>query len=75
MERLATWLDTARQDDVWRQTEDPLQAAMLHGMLFHLREEIDDVLRLGGEELQERVRALRTLAAQEEQRTLVSPEA
>jgi hypothetical protein len=65
MERLAAWLETAKQENVWRQTEDPLQAAMLHGMLVHLRQEIDQMIALGGDELQETVRALRTLAAQE----------
>jgi hypothetical protein len=66
MERLATWLETAEQDNVWFQTEDPLQAGMLHGMLVHLGQKIDRLLLLGGEELQDTVRALRTLAAQEE---------
>jgi hypothetical protein len=65
MERLATWLATAERENVWLQTEDPLQAAMLHGMLVHLHEKIDRLLLLGGEELQDTVRALRTLAAQE----------
>ncbi|MGH2522202.1 MAG: hypothetical protein ACRDH2_06835 [Anaerolineales bacterium] len=65
MERLATWLETARRENVWQQTDDPLQAAMLHGMLVHLRQEIDQVIALGGDELHETVRALRTLAAQE----------
>lgn len=65
MERLATWLETAERDNVWIQTEDPLQAAMLHGMLVHLQGQIDRLLLLGGEELQETVHALRTLAAQE----------
>jgi len=65
MERLATWLTTAERDNVWIQTEDPLQAAMLHGMLVHLQGQIDRLLLLGGEELQDTVRALRTLAAQE----------
>jgi hypothetical protein len=64
MERLAAWLETAKQENVWRQTEDPLQAAMLHGMLVHLRREIDQVIALGGDELQATVHALRTLAAQ-----------
>lgn len=72
MERLATWLDTARRDDVWRKTDDPLQAAMLHGMLVHLRSEIEALLQQGGDDLQETVRALRTLAAQAEP---ASPEA
>jgi hypothetical protein len=66
MERLATWLETAGQDNIWLQTEDPLQAAMLHGMLVHLRQNIDRLLYLGGEELQDTVRALRTLAGQGE---------
>jgi hypothetical protein len=65
MERLALWLETARQENVWQQAEDSLQAAMLHGMLVHLRKEIDALIDLGGNELQETVRALRTLAAQE----------
>ncbi len=65
MERLAAWLETARQENVWLQTEDPLQAAMLHGMLFHLHQEIDQLIALGGEELQGTIQALRTLAAQE----------
>ncbi len=65
MERLAAWLETARQENVWRQTEDPLEAAMLHGMLVHLRGEIDRLIELGGDEVQETARALRTLAAQE----------
>jgi hypothetical protein len=65
MERLATWLETAERDYIWLQSVDPLQAAMLHGMLVHLDQQIDRLLLLGGEELQATVRALRTLAAQE----------
>jgi hypothetical protein len=65
MERLATWLETAERDNIWLQSEDPLQAAMLHGMLVHLDQQIDRLLLLGGEELQATVRALRTLAVQE----------
>jgi hypothetical protein len=65
MERLAAWLETAEQDNVWQQTEDPLQAAMLHGMLVHLHQKIDRLLLMGGDELQDTVRALRTLAAQD----------
>ncbi|MCI0394806.1 MAG: hypothetical protein L0332_15630 [Chloroflexi bacterium] len=65
MERLAAWLETAERDNIWLQTEDPLQVAMLHGMLVHLRQQIDQLLLLGGEELQDTVRALRTLAGQE----------
>jgi hypothetical protein len=66
MERLATWLDEAKQQQIWQQAEDPLQLAMLHGMLVHLRREIDEVLAQGGPELEETIRALRTLAAQAE---------
>lgn len=65
MERLAAWLATAEQDNVWLQTEDPLQAAMLYGMLVHLQGQIDRLLLLGGEEVQDIVHALRTLATQE----------
>jgi hypothetical protein len=65
MERLATWLDEAKQANVWQQTDDTLQAAMLHGMLVHLQREIGVLLQLGGPELQETVKSLRTLAVQE----------
>lgn len=65
MERLATWLDEAKQANIWQQTDDMLQTAMLHGMLVHLQREIGMLLELGGLELQETVQALRTLAAQE----------
>ena len=65
MERLATWLDEAKQQNVWLQTDSAFQAAILHGMLVHLQQEIEQLLELGGPELQETVRALRTLAAQE----------
>ncbi len=62
-ERLALWLDTAIEEDAWRQAEDPIQAVMLHGMLVHLREQIDEFIALGGDEVQETVHALRALAA------------
>jgi|GEM_PF-2400091 len=64
MERLGQWLETASQEDVWRQMDDPLQVAMLHGMLFHLHQEIENFLASGGNEVDQTVRALRTLAAQ-----------
>jgi hypothetical protein len=66
MERLAVWLDEAKQQNIWQQTDSTLQAAMLHGMLVHLRREIDHLLELGGPELEETIHALRTLAAQEQ---------
>lgn len=64
MERLGQWLEMACEEDVWRQMDDPLQTAMLHGMLFHLQQQIEQLLALGGEEVEETVRALRTLAVQ-----------
>lgn len=66
MERLSVWLETANEENAWTQAEDPIQIAMLHGMLVHLRQEIDQLIALGGEELNETVRALRALAAQSE---------
>lgn len=65
MERLAAWLDTARAENAWQQAEDAIQVAMLHGMLIHLRQSIDELLALGGEEVEDVARAMRTLAAQE----------
>ena len=65
MGRLALWLETAKAENAWQQADDPLQAAMLHGMLVHLQREIGDLIALGGEDLQETIRALRTLASQE----------
>ena len=64
MERLGQWLEKAREEDVWRQMDDPVQMAMLHGMLIHLQQEIEQLLALGGEEVHETVMALRTLAVQ-----------
>lgn len=63
MERLAQWLETSCEENVWRQINDPLQVAMLHGMLFHLQQAIEELLSQGGPEVEETVRALRTLAA------------
>jgi hypothetical protein len=65
MERLATWLDKAKEDNAWTQAEDSLQTAMLHGMLVYLRQQIDQLIAMGGDEVEEIARALRTLAAQE----------
>jgi hypothetical protein len=65
MERLATWLAAAEEQDVWHQSDDTLQIAMLHGMLVHLRQSIDHVLAVGGDEVSEAARSLRALAAQE----------
>jgi hypothetical protein len=51
MERFSDWLILAQEDahNAWLQT-DALNTAMLYGMLTHLREEIDRVLALGGDE-------------------------
>lgn len=65
MERLAAWLQTARQENVWQTIDDPLQAAMLHGMITHLQQEMQALLALGGDDLYETVAALRSLAAQQ----------
>ena len=65
MERLSLWLEAANQENAWLQTEDPVQIAMLHGMLVHLRQEIDQLIALGGDELDETVKALHTLATQD----------
>lgn len=64
MERFAAWLGTANQEDIWRQTDDPLQVAMLHGMLLHLQGEIARLLALGGADVAETALRLRTLAGQ-----------
>jgi hypothetical protein len=66
MERLGQWLETAKVEDIWQQMDDPLQVAMLHGMLFHLQQEIEQLLALGGKETEDTVRVLRTLAFAEQ---------
>ncbi|MGQ0602017.1 MAG: hypothetical protein ACT4QE_10020 [Anaerolineales bacterium] len=65
MERLAAWLETARDENVWGKIDDPLEAAMLHGMLVHLQQEMEALIALGGDELVETVYRLRALAARE----------
>ncbi len=67
MERLAAWLQTAQEENIWRQTTDPFQAAMLHGMLTHLQKEIEGLIELGGDELLETVFALRTFPLEEQE--------
>lgn len=49
MERLSDWLQDAAEKNPWLQT-DPVNIAMLYGMLEHLRREIDKALSLGGED-------------------------
>lgn len=49
MERFSDWLVAAQQQNAWLQA-DAINAAMLYGMLTHLRGEIDRVLALGGDD-------------------------
>lgn len=70
MERLAVWLESAERENIWLKVDDPFQAAMLHGMLVHLHQEIDHLLLAGGDTLQDTVRALRTLAVQESEESV-----
>ncbi len=51
MERFSDWLMSVQDpsSNVWLQT-DALNAAMLYGMLTHLRDEIDKVMALGGDD-------------------------
>jgi hypothetical protein len=63
MERLASWLDQAKREDIWRQTLDPIQIAMVYGMLEHLHSEIGALLASGGDEARHTVEAIRNLAA------------
>ncbi len=54
MERFSDWLALVQDasQDTWHQA-DALNTAMLYGMLLHLREEIDRVIALGGDEARE----------------------
>ena len=65
MERLAAWLENAKLDNVWLQAEDALQVAMLHGMMTHLRDSIDEVLAQGGEEVEATAALLHSFAGQQ----------
>ncbi len=51
MERFSDWLITAQDSsqNAWLEA-DALNTAMLYGMLIHLREQIDRLLELGGDE-------------------------
>jgi hypothetical protein len=64
MERLAWWLEGAREQNAWQQAEDAVQVAMLHGMLEHLRKEIDAFIAQGGDEVQETVHAFRAVVTE-----------
>lgn len=52
MERFSDWLSYAQDSatNVWAQS-DAISAAMLYGMLLHLRDEIDQVLASSGDEV------------------------
>lgn len=49
MERLSDWLQDAAEKSPWQQS-DPVNIAMLYGMLEHLRSEIDRTIALGGDD-------------------------
>ena len=51
MERFSDWLIVAQDAsrNAWQQT-DAISAAMLYGMLTHLRDETDKLLALGGDD-------------------------
>ncbi len=49
MERFSDWLSDAQQKNPWLQA-DAINTAMVYGMLLHLREEIEQVIALGGDE-------------------------
>jgi hypothetical protein len=51
MERLSDWLTDAQaaSRNAWLQA-DAINTAMLYGMLTHLRDEIENLLALGGDE-------------------------
>ncbi len=61
MERLAVWLEMASEENIWLQVEDPLQTAMLQGMLTHLHAKIETVLAVGGEEVENTASLMRIL--------------
>ncbi len=62
MERLADWLHQAQEENVWAWA-DPITIGMLHGMLVHIRGQIDALLEQGGDEVQSIVEGLRTIAS------------
>ncbi|MBU6359747.1 MAG: hypothetical protein KGS46_06960 [Chloroflexi bacterium] len=64
MERLALWIDRAKQENIWQELDDPIQIAALHGMLSHLQRETEALVTLGGEVAHNTAQQLRTLATQ-----------
>ena len=65
MERFAAWLESAKQENVWLQAEDALQVAMLHGMMTHVRQAIDEVLAQGGDEVEATAALLHSFAGRQ----------
>ncbi len=49
MERFSDWLTDSHEKNPWLEA-DAVNAAMLYGMLLHLREEIEKLIALGGED-------------------------
>jgi len=49
MERFSDWLVATQEHNPWLET-DAVGAAMLYGMMIHLREEIDRVIASGGDD-------------------------
>src|SRR5512141_1528701 len=51
MERFSDWLIAAQdpEHNAWREC-DAMNTAMLYGMLLHLRDEIDHVIAIGGDD-------------------------
>lgn len=68
MERFSDWL-VAAQDasrNAWQQA-DAINAAMLYGMLTHLRDEIDELLALGGDDARNAFELFRGMKRPEQQ--------
>ncbi len=49
MERFSDWLVAAQQHNPWGEA-DAVNTAMLYALLVHLRDEIDKVIALGGDD-------------------------
>ncbi len=49
MERLADWFTDAQANNAWLQA-DAINTGMLYGMLTHLRDEIENLIALGGDD-------------------------
>ena len=49
MERFSDWLIASQEKSPWLE-EDPVNTAMLYALLVHLRDEINKVIELGGED-------------------------